>query len=303
MLTVCKMNMVAGDDQAALAEAEDMLEFSLSPQALGQTGSRAAARANSMWLGSAEVLRRFGVRRGAEVLTQQAALVLQGRHTITKAQVIQPQNGIVRSYEVTFWAPESLAWIWTQSKEKLQAQIEQAVGAAADYALTYLTQSGLAGPPARGFGASTVLHVRTWTVDEETGVPGPLLHVHSHLAAVLEADKILKAPNGQVLFGNDAILAAGAVGRSVLAEKLRKLGFGIEPMTGPQRRYFEVVGVPKELLRADAWRLAECTHTPVLRGLREFPPRDLQHEVCHGVSTGRVAVGEQGRLGRIAAGC
>ncbi len=266
MLTACNMDMVADDDEAALAEAEDMLEPSLSPRVFARAGSRAASRANSMWLGSAEVLRRFGVERGAEVLAEQAALVMQGRHSVTGAQVLRPQNGVVSSYELTFWAPESLAWIWTQSKEKLQAKIEQAVIAAADYSLTYLTQSGLGGAPTLGFGASTVLHVRTWTVDEETGVPGPLLHVHSYLSAVLDADGILRAPQKKELFGNDAILAAGAAGRLVLAESLTKLGFGIESSTGPKKRYFEVRGVPKELLCSGVWTHAECTHPPTLKG-------------------------------------
>lgn len=266
MLTVCTMDMVTGDDEAALAEAEDVLESSLSPREFARRGSRAAARANSMWLGSAEVLRCFGVERGAEVLAEQAALVMQGRHAVTGAQVLRPQGGVVSSYDVTFWAPESLAWIWTQSKEKLQAKIEQAVIAAAEYSLASLTQSGLVVAPALGFGASTVLHVTTWTVDEETGVPGPLLHVHSYLAAVLDADGILRVPRKKELFGNDGILAAGAAGRLVLADSIRKLGFGIEASTGPKKRYFEVAGVPKELLRSGVWTHAECTHPPVLRG-------------------------------------
>jgi hypothetical protein len=142
------------------------------------------------------------------LLAAQAALVMQGRHAVTGAQMLRPQDGVVSSYEVTFWAPESLAWLWTQSKEKLQVKIEQAVIAAADHSRAYLTQSGLAGAPAQGFGASTVLHVRTWTVDEETGVPGPLLHVHSYLAAVLDADGVLRVPRKRELFGSDGILSS-----------------------------------------------------------------------------------------------
>lgn len=130
----------------------------------------------------------------------------------------------------------------------------------------YLTQSGLNGAPALGHGASVILHVRMPTADEETEVPGPVLHVHSHLAAVLDADEVLRAPNGKMLFGNDAILAAGAAGRAVLAQEIRKFGFGIEGQTGPKGRYFEVAGVPKNLLRSDFWTRAECIHRPVLRG-------------------------------------
>lgn len=74
MLTICNVNIVESDDEAALAEAGDVLDSSLSPSAFARPGSRAAATANSMWLGSEEVLRRFGVKRGAEVFAKQAAL-------------------------------------------------------------------------------------------------------------------------------------------------------------------------------------------------------------------------------------
>jgi hypothetical protein len=264
MLTVCNLNIAAGDDEAALAQAGELLEPSLSPDAFTQPDGRATA--NSMWLGSAEALRRFGVRRGAEVLEGQAALVLQGRHTATNAEVVPARNGMARSYDVTFWAPESLAWVWAQSDERLRAQIEHAVLDGADYSVQYLTQSGLNGAPALGHAAPVVLHVTTPDVDEKVGVPRPVLHAHSCLVAVLGADKILRAPDGAMLFGNDAIFAAGAAGRLVLAEEIGKLGFGIEAQTGPKRRYFEVAGVPKNLLSSNFWARAKCTRQPVLRG-------------------------------------
>jgi hypothetical protein len=64
-----------------------------------------------MWLGSSGVLRGLGLERGAEATARQLALVLMGRHALTRTQLLQPGNGVVRSFELTFWAPESVAWV------------------------------------------------------------------------------------------------------------------------------------------------------------------------------------------------
>lgn len=261
MLTVRKMTVVAGDQEKVLAEARDVLESSLSPREFARPGSQVPARANAMWLGSPEALERLGLERGTEVTARQLALVLQGRGAITGKQVLRPRNGAVRSFELTFWAPESVAWVWFNADGELRAQIEYAMFAAADYSLAYLTQC--VGELSVEFAASETLHVRTRTPLGGaglggTGVPGPLLHVHCHLAAVLGPDGILGVPDGAMLSGDGVMLAGGAAGRAVLAEKLRELGFRLEAMTGPDRRYFEIAGVPEGMLRSGVWTHAEC---------------------------------------------
>jgi hypothetical protein len=259
MLTVRKMTVVTGDQEEALAEAGDVLEPSLSPRELARPGSRAEARANAMWLGSPEALERLGLERGAEVTAGQLALVLQGRHAITGKQVLRPRNGAVRSFELTSWAPESVAWVWYKADDKRRARIEHAMFVAADSSIAYLTQQG--GKPSAEFAASVTLHVRTRTAPGSTGEPGPLLHVHCHLAAVLSPDKVLRVPDGTMLSGDAVISAGGAAGRVVLADKLRELGFQIEAMTGPGGRYFEIAGVPEGMLRSGVWTHAECARS------------------------------------------
>lgn len=198
-----------------------------------------------MWLGSPAALVPLGVvRRGAEVTAAQLALVLRGRHAITGVQVLRPRNGAVQSFELTFWAPESLAWAWYKADDTLRARIEHATITAADYSLAYLTQQD--GGPSAEFAAAVTLHVTTRTAPGSTRVPGPLLHAHCHLAAVPGADGILRVPDDAMLSGDGVMLATGAVGRAVLAEKLRELDFQIKAMTGPEGRYFEVAGFPEE---------------------------------------------------------
>lgn len=259
MLRVRKMTVVTGDQEEALAKAGDVLEPSLSPREFARPGSLAEARANSMWLGSPAGLGRLGLERGAEVTVRQLALVLQGRHAITGRQVLQPRNGAIGSFELTFWAPESVAWVWYKADDELRARIEHAVIVAADYSLAYLAQQG--GEPSAEFAVSVTLHVRTWTAPGGAGVPGPLLHVHCHLAAVLGPDGVLRVPDGAMLSGDGVTRAGGAAGRAVLADKLRELGFQIEAGTGPGGRYFEVAGVPEGMLRSGVWAHAECARS------------------------------------------
>lgn len=259
MLTARKMTLVTGDQEEALAEAGDVLDPLLSPQKLARQGSRAEATANAMWLESPEALERLGLERGAEVTAGQLALVLQGRHAITGKQVLRSRNGAVRSFELMFWAPESVAWVWYKADDGLRARIEHAMFVAADSSIAYLTQQG--GEPSAEFAASVTLHVRTRTAPGSTGVPGPLLHVHCHLAAVLSPDKVLQVPDGAMLSGDAVLRAGGAAGRVVLADKLRQLGFQLEAETGPGGRYFEIAGVPEGMLRSGVWTDAECARS------------------------------------------
>ncbi len=76
MLTIREITVAAGDWVGALAEAEDLLEYELSPQAFAGADYQPDSRANSMWLGSAEALRRLGLQGGAETTVEQSALVL-----------------------------------------------------------------------------------------------------------------------------------------------------------------------------------------------------------------------------------
>jgi TrwC relaxase len=165
-----------------------------------------------------------------------------------------PLDGRVRSLDLRFSAPNSVSWVWAQADIDLRAELEQATFAAANDMLSYMTQTNPVadGEPAQGFAAATVLHV---TVRDAQRVPPPLLHVHCHLVGVQEAGGALLPMAPKALNADGVARACGAVGRLRLAERLRELRFQIDPGTGFQGRYFEIAGVPRELLRpADSVR-------------------------------------------------
>lgn len=281
MLTARKITTVVDDQRGALAEAKCSLEHSLSPQAFRRANDPPDNRANSMWLGSAEALQQLGLKRGAETTAKQLASVLQGRHAITETQVRRPDSmssldmdnqprsdqqctpmrqSVVNSFELTFWTPQSIGWVWSQTNAELRAQLEHATVEGANSTLEHLTQTRpvVGGKePAQGFAASVVLHMRARKVRGEA-IPPPLLHVHCYLVGVLDSNRILRTPNDEAMYEDNAMRECGAVGRCELADKLVSLGFQIQPGTGRDGRYFEIVGVPQGLVRSDAWEHAEC---------------------------------------------
>src|SRR5262249_33451277 len=54
----------------------------------------------------------------------------------------------------------------------------------------------------------------------------------------------MRAPDSAALYKHSAMREAGAVARAALAAELKRIGFGIEAMTGRGGRYFEIEGGP-----------------------------------------------------------
>ncbi len=230
----------------AVAVAGDVLDDDLSPRAFTQAQALPDDRANAMWLGSEEALRPLGLSNSSEVAVARLATVL----------------GTSRgAFDLTFWAPSSASWVWaTTDDAKLRADLEHAMVKATNYLLAYLVENQPVvdnEKPAAGFAAALALHARVWRVEGEE-IPPPQLHTHSLLVGVMDDHGRIGPANGDALFGETVARLVGAVGRAVLAEELVKLGFQIEAGTGYQRRYFEIDGVPKELLNPDAWRHSVC---------------------------------------------
>lgn len=203
-------------------------------------------------------------------------MVLLGRHATTAEQVLEPywrpasnsdwdqgtrpgQEPVVTSLHLAFWAPTSVSWVWSQADPQLRAQLEQAVLAAGNVALNYLTKAlPVVGgtEPAQGFAASAALHA---TVPAEAGeVPPPLLHLHTHLVGVLDAQGRVVSPDRAAVDEPDLMRECGAAGRVELAQWLRKLGFQLDVGTGPRGRSFEITGVPEGLVRSGTWGHAGC---------------------------------------------
>jgi conjugative relaxase-like TrwC/TraI family protein len=289
MLNLAKMGATVGDKAAALRKARYLLDRPGAPAKFRKgrrqgNGEEEPERANSMWLGSEKGLAQLGLHRGGEVAEGELALVMQGLHAVTGKQVRRPGIREVRDREsaseaaevrragavvlerrvnnvdLTFSAPKSVSVVWSQASEGLRLKIEQAMMVATNAMLEYMTGTkpviqGERGP-ASGFVASASLHPTARRAHDEE-VPSPQLHVHALLVGVLDANGKLKTAATDALFKRDAPLAGGAVARAVLAEELRKLGFQIEWGTGKNGRFFEIRGVPQELVEEWSARTRE----------------------------------------------
>ena len=281
MLTVRKLQVSLGDGAGALEAAKYSLDFADSPDAFASAGGapQGGGRANTMWLGSSEALALLGVERGAEVKVEELALALQGQG-LDGGQKRRPgsipalekdgsprlsEDGreyrelVVNSWELTFGVPKSvsalLAMLLRHGHTELRAKVERGIVEAANVAVEHVlgTRPVIGGRdkrPAVGFAGSAALHMTARPARGRT-VPDPHAHVHLIVVGILDEAGKLKTPTGEGLYKHSAMREAGAVGRAHLAEVLRRVGFEIEAGTGRDGRYFELVGVPREL--CDWW--------------------------------------------------
>ncbi|HMJ02493.1 MAG TPA: MobF family relaxase [Conexibacter sp.] len=306
MLTLRKFSVHVGNAAAAGGVAAYVLEPADAPQAYARAndggGDGAPARANVMWLGSDGALAAFGVARGAEVTREHLEIAVQGQHVESGSQVRKPgrikravagADGGPRSdrlgnpvvdvvdgvanLDMTFSAPKSVSVVWSQAEQEQRAEIEQAIVVAANAAFEHMTMTkGVVRPrvngergfaPAHGMAVAAALHATARRAADEPA-PAPQLHVHGLLIGVEDAAGALRAPDPWAMFKHDAALEGGAVGRAMLAHELVGLGYAVEPDTGRRARFFELRGVPAELVEAMSGRARE-----VERGAREAEAR------------------------------
>lgn len=245
-------------------------------------------KASAMWVGSPNALAQIGLTAGTEVTSAQLELALQGRHVEPDengehTQVRRPGTIVrdalddrgrprfdvqgkrvrekvpgVASVDVTNSVPKSVSVAWSQAGPEQRAQIERAVLVAANAALEHMTQTkgvvfrrGADGirvrEPAIGMAAALALHVTARRAHGEA-VPSPQLHVHGLIVGVERSDGELVSADTFRLFKDDAPLEGGAVFRAWLAHELTMLGYRIEAGTGRDERYFEIRGVPQEIM-------------------------------------------------------
>ncbi|MFI6517887.1 relaxase domain-containing protein [Spirillospora sp. NPDC050679] len=237
---------------AATALAED-----LAPRAFART-DHARRRAHAMWLGTPWPLMHAGVKRGAAVGVEELAMLLRGFDPIHGLAGIKQRGDRAVSGHLTFSAPNSVSWLWTQSDDEGRAEIEQAMIQAAHRMLGHLALNRplLDGEQAgTGYVAAIALHA---IARDSPQPPPPLLHVHCYLLGIAGEDGDTWAPDPGALAEETLGREGGAFGRAVLADELRDLGFQIQARTGHQGRYFEVKGVPTELLRPQVSVQARC---------------------------------------------
>jgi hypothetical protein len=222
------------------------VEPSLDPKVIVPQDDRLPTLANTLWAGSPDALAPLGLHRGDEVLMSDLRAAIAGQHARSAEKAREGES----AFDLAFLAPTSVSAVWAQASPQLRLDIEKAVIAAAHTGVSYVVQSqplisGSTTPG--GFAAAMALHAighaKPWTE-----IPMPNLHVHCYLVGILGSAGRLMAADPDAMT-EELTRLGGAVGRARLADDLRKLGFGIEAGTGPQRRSFEIAGVPEGLLQ------------------------------------------------------
>ncbi|WP_131735560.1 relaxase domain-containing protein [Actinomadura roseirufa] len=237
--------------------AARLLDPSFSPQAFTPQGADSGVRANSMWHGSDEALRKAGLRAGTAVRTRDLTAVLSGRHVRTGAPII-PAGEV---FDLTFKAPNSLSLLWSRLAPGPRADVEEAVLDCAARMLTRLTAdnpviNGIR--PARSLVASLVLHA-VGTLSAANGAIPPMLHVHSLLFAVLDETGTLTLPDEATLYNGETLAQCDAFGEGELAQRMVELGYSVVRTPGNAEHSFEMAGVPQELLDDhEFWQNTGC---------------------------------------------
>ncbi len=173
--------------------------------------------------------------------------------------------------DATFSAPKSVSAVWAVADAELRARIEAAHELAIDRALRYATRQvpmvrhrveggGAVHAKAAELIATSWRHTTARAVGER--VPDPQLHSHVLLHAAVRDDQRVVAIDSRSWFVHRREL--GAAYRTELARELTTLGFEITRGTGRGGRYFEIAGVPQELI--DTW---SSRHHQVQQAIRQ----------------------------------
>lgn len=245
------------EERPSAAEfAAQLLDPTFSPQAFTPQDAALGARANSIWHGTGEALKKLGLRQGRAILPRDLAAIVSGRHARTGVRVL-PAGEI---FDLIFMAPNSLSFIWSQLTTGPRADIEDAMLDSSAIMLDYLTADhpvidGIR--PARSSVASLVLHA-VGTRSAANGAIPPLLHVHCCLFAVLDETGTLILPDETTLYDEETLRRCDAIGEAELAGQMVKLGYPVRPTADSSEHSFEIDGVPRELLDADFWQNTGC---------------------------------------------
>ncbi|TDD85398.1 relaxase domain-containing protein [Actinomadura rubrisoli] len=241
----------------AAETAARLLDPSFSPQAFTPQGADSSVRANTIWHGSFEALKKVGLRQGTAVRARDLTAVLSGRHVRTGAPVL-PAGEV---FDLTFKAPNSLSFLWSRLAPSQRADIEDALLDCSALMLTRLTAdhpviNGIR--PARSLVASLVLHA-VGTLSAADGKIPPMLHVHCFLFAVLDETGALTQPDEATLYDEEILTQCDTLGEEALAQRMVGLGHSIIPTAGNAEHSFEVAGVPQELLDDhELWQNTGC---------------------------------------------
>jgi conjugative relaxase-like TrwC/TraI family protein len=193
----------------------------------------------------------------------------------------------VAALDATFSAPKSVSAVWALADPDLRARVEAAHEAAIDRALAYAVRH--AAMIRQRIDQRTVVHVKatrlvatSWRHTTSRAVagqaPDPQLHSHVLLHAAVRRDGQTMAIDSRTWLLHRREI--GAAYRTELAREMRLLGFQIVRGAGRAGRYFEIDGIPGELLERWSSRRAEI-HAAIEQHLAD-QKRVLAVEVAAG---------------------
>jgi conjugative relaxase-like TrwC/TraI family protein len=266
MLTVAKVT------QAAAAGYADYLEGKTEPEELGDYYLKDGERveAPGRWAAGAQAV---GCDPGSPVAGDQLRALMAVRRPDTGQPLRRAgaSGQAVAALDATFSAPKSVSAIWAVADPVLRSEIEraheQAIDRAIDYSVRHVAMirervdvSTVIHAKPKQLVATSWRHTTARAVDGQ--LPDPQLHSHVLLHAAVRRDgRVVAIDSRSWLIHRREV---GAAYRTELALELHRLGFEIAHRTGRGRRYFEIAGVPQQLI--DRW---SSRHQQVELAIRE----------------------------------
>ncbi|MGH3263508.1 MAG: MobF family relaxase, partial [Trebonia sp.] len=274
----------------------EYLEGKAQPSALGDYYLKDGGRveAPGRWAQGAE---RFGIDPEHAVTGEQLLTLMAVRRPDTGGELRRAGGSgeAVAAIDATFSAPKSVSAVWALADSGLRERVEQAHETAVDRALIYATQQVpmirrrvspdlVIHQKAAGLVATSWRHSTARAVADQ--VPDPQLHSHVLLHAAVRRDGQLAAIDSRSWLVHQREI--GAAYRTELARELHHLGLQIQRGTGRGQRYFELDGIPQELI--DRWSSRHHQIQAAIQGRLA----DLEHEL-------QVTIAEGGPAGAQAA--
>ena len=223
-------------------------------------------QAPGRWLADPETLARLGVLAGEPVEGADFIALMDGRHPGT-GRWLRPEGaggGRGGGIDVTFSAPKSVSTVWALGDPWQREQIEAAHARAVESTVQYLREQvpvvrrrydgQVVEEHAKDVIAAEYRHTTARGVSGARA-PDPQLHSHVVISGAVREDERIVAVASRPIFRSAREL--GAFYRSALAEELAGEGYAIERGTGKDGRYFEIAGVPGELIQEFSGRSRE----------------------------------------------
>ncbi len=236
--------------------------------------------AAGLWHGSPGALDKLGLSADRPVQRDQLVSLMNGQ-TPNDGREIRAVGGNgtrVAGIDLTYNAPKTVSALWAASSGEHREAIERAHRDAVESTLKHIERDvelvrtreagQLKWSTANSLVAAQFMHTssRLTRDQEKGGVPDPHLHTHVVVLAAERTDGTFSAVDSRELFRSARV--NGAWYRSQLAHNLQQAGLQIERGTGKDGRYFEVTGVPKELVERWSTRTAQ-----IEKAAREFKDR------------------------------